>query len=94
MNLINEEYTRHDLSTTLFSPLSYFLVNLLSNFGLDFTNITGKEGKESLSSAIYNIDFVQGNGMNDLLSLLQLSLGALHKSGLRANVIIVTASRE
>jgi hypothetical protein len=42
MDLIDEEYTRHDLSTTFLSPFSYFLVNLLSNFGFDFTDITSE----------------------------------------------------
>jgi hypothetical protein len=58
MDLINEKNTRHNFSTALFSPLSNFLIDLLSDFGLDFTNITSKERKETLGSAIYDIDFM------------------------------------
>jgi hypothetical protein len=44
VDLIDEEDTRDDLSSAFFSPFSYFLVNLLSNFRFNFSNITCKEG--------------------------------------------------
>jgi hypothetical protein len=42
VDLINEEDAWHDFSTAFFSPLSYFLINLLSDLGLNFTNITSE----------------------------------------------------
>lgn len=43
MNFIDEEDTWYDFSTAFFSPFSYLLVNLLSDFWLDFTNISSEE---------------------------------------------------
>ena len=94
MDLIDEENTRYDFSTAFLSPFSYLLVNLLSDFWLDLTNISSKECKESLSSAIDNIDFMQSNSVNYFLSLLQLSLWALNEPGLGSNIVVITASSE
>jgi hypothetical protein len=58
MDLIDEEYTWNDLSSSFFSPLSDFLVNLLSDLWLDFSNISSEKGQESLGSTVNNIDFV------------------------------------
>jgi hypothetical protein len=92
VDLINEKDTWNDFSTAFLSPLSNFLINLFSNFRLDFTNISSKKSKETLSSAVNNIDFMEGNGMNNFFSLLKLSLGALDEASLGSNVIVITAS--
>ena len=92
MDLIDEEDTWHNFGTAFFSPLSYLLIDLFSNLWLNFTNISSKESKETLSSAVNNIDFVQGNGVDDFLSLLKFTLRALNKAGLGSNIIVVTAS--
>ena len=94
MDLVNEEDTGHNFGTALFAPFSYLLVYLLSNLRLDFTNITGKQCEETLSSAVNNVDFMKSHCVDNLLSLLQLTLRALHKAGLRSNVIVVAASSE
>jgi hypothetical protein len=92
VDLINEEDTWHNFGTAFFSPLSYLLIDLLSNLRLDFTNISSKKSKETLSSAVNNIDFVQSNGVDDFLSLLKFTLWALNKAGLGSNIIVITAS--
>jgi hypothetical protein len=50
MHLINEEDTWNDFSSSFFSPFGDFLVDLFSDFRLDFTNISGKKCHETLSS--------------------------------------------
>jgi len=40
MDLIDEEDTRHDLGSSLLTPFCYLLINLFSNLGLNFTNIS------------------------------------------------------
>ena len=50
VHLVNEQHTWDDLGATLLSPLSNFLINLLADLRLDFTNISGKESHKSLSS--------------------------------------------
>jgi hypothetical protein len=92
VDLINEEDTWHNFCTAFLSPFSYLLIDLLSNLRLDFTNISSKESKETLSSAVNNIDFVQSNGVDDFLSLLKFTLRALNEAGLGSNIIVVTAS--
>ena len=41
--------------------------------------LTGEQGEKALSSAVDDVDFVETDRMHNLLSLLQLSLGTLHK---------------
>lgn len=43
---------------------------------------TGKQGQESLSPRVDDINFVQGYRVDDLFAHLQLPLGALDKLGL------------
>jgi hypothetical protein len=92
VDLINEEDTWHNFGTAFLSPLSNLLIDLFSNLRLDFTNISSKESKETLGSAVNNIDFVKSNGVDDFLSLLQFSLRALNEAGLGSNIIVITAS--
>jgi hypothetical protein len=94
MDLVNEEDTGHNFGTALFAPFSYLLVYLFSNLWLDFTNITGKQCEETLSSAVNNVDFMKSHCMDNLLSLLELTLRALHKACLWSNVVVVAASSE
>lgn len=94
MDLIDEEDTWDNLCASLFSPLGDFLVDLLSDFGLDFSNISCEQGHESLRPRVDDIDFVECHGVHDLLSLLQLTLGALHESSLWSLVIEVAGSGE
>jgi hypothetical protein len=42
MDLVNEKNTRHNLSSSFFSPFSDFLVNLLTDFRFYFSNITSE----------------------------------------------------
>jgi len=94
MHLIDEQNTWHDFCSSFLTPLGNLLVNLLSDLGLDFTNVSSEEGHESLSSRVDDVNFVKGDGMHDLLSLLELSLRALNVSSLRSGVVEVTASCE
>jgi len=94
MDLIDEEDTWHDLSTSFFSPLGDLLVDLFTNFRLDFTDITREKSHEALSSRINDIDLMKCDGVDDFFSLLKFTFWALDKSGLWSNIIIVTASGE
>jgi len=94
MNLIDEEDTGHDFSAALFSPLGDFLVNLLSNLGLDLTDVTCEQSHEALGARVDHIDLVEGHSVNNLLPLLELTLGALNEAGLGADIVEVGASGE
>ena len=94
MHLIDEEDTWHDLSSSFLSPLGNFLVDLLSDFWFDLTNVSSEKSHKSLSSRIDDIDLVKGDSMNNLLSLLELSFRALHISSLWTSVVKIAASGE
>jgi hypothetical protein len=70
MDFINEKYTRDYFSSSLFSPFSYLLIDLFSNFGLNFSNISSKKSKETLGSTVDNINFMESDSMNNFLSFL------------------------
>ena len=89
VDLINEEDTWNDLSTSLLTPLSDLLVNLFSYFGLDLTDITSKQSHEALCSRVDDIYLVKCHGVDDFLTLLELTLGALDKSSLRSDIVEV-----
>lgn len=89
MNFVNEKHSRYNFSSTFFSPFSNLLVNLLSNLGLNFSDISSEKGHESLRAGVDDIDFVKGHSVDDFLSLLEFTFGALDKASLRSNVIIV-----
>jgi len=94
MYLINEENTWDDLSSSFFSPFGDLLVNLFSDFWLDLTNITSKEGHETLCSRVDDINLMKCYCVHDLFALLQLTLWALHIPCLWPCVIKVTAPGE
>lgn len=90
MYLIDEENTRYNFSTSLFSPLGNFLINLLTDFWLDFSNISRKQSLESLRSRIDDIDLMKSHSVHDFLSLLKLTLWALDESSLGSLVVEIT----
>lgn len=92
VDFIDEKHTRYDLSSSFFSPFSYFLINLFSDFRFNFTNITGKKGHETLCAGVNNINFMKGHRVNNFFSFLKFSFRTLYKSGLWTNVIIITAA--
>lgn len=87
MYLINEEDTGDDLSTALFSPFGNFLVNLFANLRFDFTNVTSEKSHEALGSRVDDIDFVEGDCVDNFFTLLELTFWALHEAGLRTNIV-------
>jgi len=89
MNLIDEKDTGHDFSAAFFTPFSNFLINLVANFGLNFSDITSKEGHETLTAGVDDINLMEGNSVDNFLTLLELSFGALNKASLGSNVIVV-----
>lgn len=91
VDLIEEQDTWDDLGTSLFTPLGNLLIDLLTNLWLDLTDVTSKESHEALLSGVDDINFVEGNSVDDLLTLLQFTLWALNESGLGANVIVLRA---
>jgi len=94
MDLINEKHAWYYLSSSLFSPFSDLLIDLLSHLLLYFTDVSCEESEEPLGPAVDNIDFMKSDSMHNFLPLLKLAFGALHKPGLRADIVVVTASRE
>jgi len=92
VNFVDKKYTWDDFSSTLFTPLCNFLIDLLSNFRFNFTNISCKKCHEALGSRIYDVDFVKSDSVNNFFSFLQLTLWALNKSSLGTNIVIVTAA--
>jgi hypothetical protein len=75
-------YTWDDLRLPLFLPLADLGVDLLPQFSLDLASISGKKSHKTLRSAIDNINFMQGDGMDHLFPLLNLAIGALYELGL------------
>merc|ERR1740117_1527349 len=94
MDFINEEHSGDDFGSAFFSPLGYFLVNLLSDFGLNFSDISCEESHESLGAGVDNVDLMEGDGMDDLLSLLEFTFRALDEASLGSNVIVVGRTGE
>ena len=94
VNLIDEEHTGYDLGTALFAPLSNLLVDLLTDFGLDLTNITREKSHEALSARVNHINLMECHSVDDFLALLQLTFRALHEPGLGSNVVEVGAAGE
>ena len=92
MDLVDEEDAGDDFGAALLSPLGNLLVNLLTDLGLNFTDITGEEGHKALCSRVDNINLVECYGMNNLLALLKLTLRALDKTSLRSYVVIIAAA--
>jgi hypothetical protein len=58
MHLIDEKNTRNNLSASLFAPFGNLLIDVLSNFRFDFTNVTSKKSQKSLGSAVNNVNFM------------------------------------
>lgn len=80
VNFINEQDSWNNLSSSFFSPLSYFLINLISNLWLDFSNVSREQCQKALSSWVNDINLMKSDSMNNLFSLMQLSLRTLHIS--------------
>jgi len=89
-----DAHPRNDLSLSLLAPLGDLGVDLIADLGLNLTSVTGKEGKESLGAAVDHINLVEGDGVDELLPLLQLAVGARNKLDIGAGGIIVTGPGE
>ncbi len=72
-------YPRYDLCLALFPPLTHFGINLLADFRLDLSGVSGEESQEALCAAVDDVDFMEGHCVDHLLPLLQLPLWTLHK---------------
>ena len=79
VNLVKEEDAWSDLRLALLPPLGDLGVDLVPDLGLDLAGVTAEEGEEALGAAVDHVDFVQGHRVNNLLSLLELTLGTLDK---------------
>ncbi len=88
VHLVDKQHTRHDLRLTLLSPLWYFLVYLLSNLLSYFSCCPRKQSQKPLWSRIYHINLVQCYCVNDLFSLLNLTLWTIYESCLRPHCIV------
>ena len=70
MDFIDKQYSRHDFSAAFFSPFSNFLVDLLTNFWFNLTNVTCEKSHEALTAGVDNIDFVESDSVYYLFPLL------------------------
>lgn len=57
--------------------LIYLGIDLISDFGLDLTGITGEQSQETLSSRVDDIDLVKSDGVCHFFPLLELTLRTL-----------------
>ena len=73
---------------------NYLLIDLISNFLLNFTSITGEKGQETLGSGVDDVDFVKSDGVDNFLSLLEFTFGASDHLSLRALSIEFSGSAE
>lgn len=94
MNFINEEHSRDYISLAFLSPFWHFFVNLFSNFMSDLSSCSRKEGQKALRTRVNDIDFMQSDSMNYLLSFFNLSFRTVHKSGLGSHGVIIWCSRK
>mmetsp|Transcript_3864 Transcript_3864/g.17004 ORF Transcript_3864/g.17004 Transcript_3864/m.17004 type:complete len:483 (-) Transcript_3864:42-1490(-) len=94
VNLVDEEDAGDDVRLTFLPPLGDFHVNLLANLRADLAGVAREERQETLRPAVDHVDLVQGDDVDNLLSLLKLALGALHEFGLRTHGVVVAAPGE
>lgn len=92
VNFVDKEYTGYNLSSAFFAPLGNLLVDLLTDFRFNFTDIASKKSHEALSPGVDNVYFVECYCVDNFLSLLELAFRALDESSLGANVVVITAS--
>lgn len=78
-------YPWDDLRLALFPPLTHFGINLLADFRLDLSGVSGEKSQEALRAAVDDVDLMEGHCVDDLLPLLQLSLWTLNKLRLQKN---------
>ncbi len=81
-----QSYSGYNFSFPLFSPFAHFCVDLIAKLRLNFPCIPGKQCQESLGSTIDHVNFMQGHGVDQLLSLLQFALRTLNKFCLATTV--------
>lgn len=94
VDLVDKEYSWNNLGFSLFSPLWYFFIDLLSNFMSDLACCSWEKCQKSLGSWIDHINFVKGDCVNDFLAFLYFTFWAIYKSSLRTHGIVVRCSSE
>jgi len=94
VHLVDEEDARHDLGLALLPPLGHLLVDLVPHLLLDLSRVAGEEGQEPLRPGIDDVNFVEGDGVHDLLPLFDLPLRTLDKSRLRSHGVVITGLGE
>ena len=94
VDLVNEQNTGSDLRLALLSPLRDLGVDLIPHFRLDFSGVPTEQGQKALSPAVDDVNLVEGDGVDNLLPLLELPLGALHEPGAGPGGVIVPSSGE
>lgn len=77
-------YPWNDLRLAFFPPLTHFGIDLLSDFRLDFSGVSGEQSQEALCAAVDDVDLMEGHCVHHLLPLLQLSFRTLDKLSLQA----------
>ncbi len=66
--------------------------NPISDLGFDLAGVAGEEGEEALGAGVDDVNLVKGDGVDHLLTLLQLPLRALHEPGTRACAVHIFAN--
>ena len=94
VDLVNEQNPGSDLRLALLPPLRDLGVDLVPHFRLDLSSVPAEQGEETLGPAVDDVDLVEGDGVDDLLPLLELPLGALDEPGAGSGGVIVPSSGE
>lgn len=94
MHLVNEKHARHYFRFSLLSPLSYPFIDLLSNLLRYLSSSSRKQSQKSLRSRVYDINFMQCDGVNHFFSFFNLPLRTINKSCLWSHCIIITSPSE
>ncbi|KAJ6441961.1 LOW QUALITY PROTEIN: Central kinetochore subunit CHL4 [Purpureocillium lavendulum] len=92
VHLVDEQDAWHDLGLALLLPLAYLGVDLVADLAADLARVTGEEGEEALGPRVDDINLVQGDGVDHLLALLELAVGALEELGVDAHGVVIAGA--
>ena len=79
-------YPRYYLCLSLLPPLHNLGVDLFPNFALNLSRVSREESQESLGTAVDDIHLMERNGVDNLLTLLELTLRTLNKLCLQRKI--------
>jgi hypothetical protein len=82
VHFVDEEDTRYNIGFSFFSPICYLAVDLVTQFRLNLASIACEQCEETLCTRVDDVDFMQGDSVDDFFAYLQLAFRTLDKLGL------------